>query len=122
MIYQKKDFLKVILLNLITCGIYQIIFLYEYDRDIRYMLSRTQKRPMEFLLAFVLTLLTCGLFIFYWYYTVFTAQAEEARAAGVLLAVDDPVVMTICMIIPFFSIYLLCDNFNKLLEANSEVK
>ena len=112
---QKKDFLKVILLTIITCGIYEIIFLYEYDKELRSMLTHTKKRPPEYLLAFVLSLLSCGLFMFYWYYMVFVSQAEEAKATGVVFNVEDPVVMTICMIIPFFSIYLLCDNFNKLL-------
>lgn len=115
--HQKKDFLKVILLSLVTCGIYWIIFLYGYDKELRYLLNRTAKRPMEFLLAFVLSILTCGLFMFYWYYTVFDAEADEAEAVGAVFAVEDPIVMTICMIIPFFGVYLLCDNFNKLLET-----
>ncbi len=113
---QKKDFLKVILLSLVTCGIYGIIFLYEYDRELRLMLAHTPKRPMEFLPALLLGILTCGLFMYYWYYTVFRAEADEAASLGVVFDVEDPIVMTICMIVPFFSIYLLCDNFNKLME------
>ncbi len=117
--YQKKEFVKVILLSLVTCGIYGIIFLYEYDKELRFMLNSTAKRPMEFLLAFVLSILTCGLFIYYWYYTVFAAEAEEARSCGAVFAIEDPIVMTICMIIPFFGTYLLCDNFNKLADAKN---
>ncbi len=116
---QKKDFFKIILLSVITCGIYSIVFLYRYDKELGMLLTHTQKRPMEFLLAFVLSILTCGIFMYFWYYTVYEAEAEEARAAGVEFNVEDPIVMTLCMIIPFFGLYLLCDNFNKLLEKKS---
>ena len=111
---QKKDFVKVILLSLVTCGIYKLIFLYEYDAEIRSLLSRTAKRPMEFIPALVISLLTCGLFMYYWYYTLYCAEGEQARASGVLLNVEEPPIMTLCMIVPFFGTYLLCDNFNKL--------
>ena len=112
---EKKDFIKVVLLSIVTCGIYEIIFLYEYDRDLRPLLTSVTKKPPEFLLFFVLSLLTCGLFMYYWYYCVFEAQAAEAAARGVALDVEEPLVMTLCMIIPIFKIYLLCENFNKLL-------
>lgn len=113
---QEKDFIKVILLSVITCGIYWIIFLYEYERDLRRLLTHTDRRPMEYLLAIVFSLLTCGLFMYYWYYTVFRAEDDEARAVGAVFNVEDPIVMTVCMIVPFFNAYLLCDNFNKLVK------
>lgn len=115
--FQKKDFIRVILLSIFTCGIYGIIFMYEYDREVRAMYRRGTHRPVEFLLAFILALLTCGIFIYWWYYTLYRFQAEEAAALGVVLNVEDPIVMTLCMIIPFFGIYLLCDNYNKIFDA-----
>lgn len=116
---QKKDFIKVILLSILTCNIYGIFFLYEYDRDLRQLCTHSTRVTTEYLLAFVLSIFTCGLFMYYWYYTIFVKEAEEAAATGVLFNVEDPLVMAICMVIPFFGTYLLCDNFNKLLCANS---
>ncbi len=74
---------------------------------------------MEYLLAFILSIFTCGLFMFYWYYTIFSKEAEEASVCGAIFNVEDPLVMTICMIIPFFNTYLLCDNINKLIDAKN---
>lgn len=115
--FTKKDFLKVIILSFVTCGIYGVIFMYEYDREVRAMYRHSSQPPMEFLLAFLLSILTCGIFMYWWYYTLYRFQAREAAALGVLLNVEDPVVMTICMIIPFFGTYLICDNYNKIYDA-----
>ncbi len=114
--YQRKNFIKVILLSLITCGIYNIVFMYEYDKEVRNLYRHANYRPMEFLLAFLLSLFTCGLFLYGWYYTLYRCQSEEAKAIGVILNIENPIIMTVCMIVPFFCTYLLCDNYNKLLE------
>lgn len=58
----------VLLLNVITCGIYNLFWMYSTTEDIKY-LSNRQDLPSG-ITAIILSLVTCGLYEIYWYYRI----------------------------------------------------
>lgn len=58
----------VLLLNVITCGIYNLFWMYSTTEDIKY-LSNRQDVPSG-ITAIILSLVTCRLYEIYWYYRI----------------------------------------------------
>jgi hypothetical protein len=70
MINTNRSFVKVLLLSLITCGIYGLIFTGSMIRDINVMLPAGEE-PLPSLGKFILlSLLTCGIYGFIFWYTL----------------------------------------------------
>ena len=63
---QKKDIVKMIILSIVTCGIYGIIWFINLTDDTN-LLSQ-EPSPTSGGTAFLLTLVTCGIYGFYWAY------------------------------------------------------
>ena len=63
---QKKDVVKLIILSIVTCGIYGIIWFVNLTDDTN-LLSQ-EPSPTSGGTAFLLTLVTCGIYGFYWAY------------------------------------------------------
>ncbi len=64
----KKSPGLILLLNILTCGIYQFFWMYTTTEDIKY-LTKNDSLPSG-LLVVVLSIITCGLYGFYWYYLI----------------------------------------------------
>ncbi|MEE1282801.1 MAG: DUF4234 domain-containing protein [Acutalibacteraceae bacterium] len=62
-----RNFLKFAVLNLVTCGIYGIICLYEISKDINTIASRyDNKKTMNYVLVWLLSLVTLGIPLMVW--------------------------------------------------------
>lgn len=81
---QKKDIAICIILSIVTCGIYGIIWFVSLTDDVR-IASEDQTLPSGGT-AFLLTLVTCGIYGFYWAYrmgqAVNTARTKRGLAAN----------------------------------------
>lgn len=117
---KKYNWLVVYLLNLVTCCIYNIVWLYqmgEKNNEIaeKYGIFKTQ----NYIIAYLLGMITCGIYPIYWMYKFCEQQILIAQASGVENApTNSPILMLLITFVPFYSIYALCDNYNRTAEAN----
>ena len=65
---QQRDFVKFILLNIITCGIYGIIFWIDFSNDINRACNGDGDVTPNYLVVVLLGIVTCGFYYFYWIY------------------------------------------------------
>ena len=69
---------KLILFNLLTCGIYSILFFIPFSFDLDVAAPRRDGgKTMNYLLALVLSLFTCSIVITVWHYQI-AERVEEA--------------------------------------------
>ncbi len=80
-----RSLLKLILLSIITCGIYGLIVLTSIGNDINVIASRYDgKRTMHFcLIAFVLTPITFGIASIVWIHKISDRIGSQLQARGI---------------------------------------
>lgn len=118
---EKKTYnwLTVLLLNIVTCGIYSIYVFHCMSTANNEEAARYGIKPrMTYLIAFLLGLVTCGIVPLVWFFLFNMQQVELAQAKGVKVApVDNGIVLGLLMFIPFYSFYVICDNYNRTIVA-----
>ena len=75
---QKYNFWKYLLLGLITCGIYQLYYLYKWTEDTNRLSQGVYKPSQNYLVVFLLSLVTCGIYYYIWTYQ----QGERLKVVG----------------------------------------
>ena len=108
--YQQRSVATVIILSIVTCGIYMFYWLYVTMRDINAYLGVSDMDPGIELLICIL----CSPYILYWYYKYATRISDASARAG-LPAKDDAIV---CLILGIFglgivSMGIMQDNVNR---------
>ena len=89
---QKRGIAEVIILSLVTCGIYGLYWLYAMSKDIKtYLDDETIDPGVELLL----TIVTCGIYGIYWYYKFGKLICTCQEKAGI--AVEDNSVVYIIL-------------------------
>ena len=74
----------------------------------------------SFVLAVVLGVITCGIYTLVWMYKFFKQQVEIAKANGVTVQpVEEPIILLILCCVPVYSYYMLCDIYNKNVDATA---
>lgn len=68
MIQQDRNYLKIVLLSLVTCGIYWFYYIYEIARDTNALCRGDGEETPGLASYFFLSLVTCGVYAYYWYY------------------------------------------------------
>ena len=63
---QKRDVVIAIILSIVTCGIYGIIWMIGLNDDVKTVSNDTTLPSGG--IVFLLTLVTCGIYGFYWFY------------------------------------------------------
>ena len=63
-----RSLLVYILLTIVTCGIYNWVFIYQLIQDVNIACDGDGEETMNFWLFFLLSLVTCGIFAYVWYY------------------------------------------------------
>ena len=121
--YMKTDrsLLTVILLSIVTCGIYQIFFWSKVGDDINIIASRRdgQKTMHYCLMSFVLAPITCGIYAFVWWHKLSNRIGEEARSRGIQTGFDAGTFWLwfvlgscLCGIGPLIYMHKLCTTMN----------
>lgn len=75
---QKRDVIVVILLSIITCGIYSIYWFYVTAESLNREDSNGEPL-MNYILAILLSIVTCGIFGIYWEYKFFKKSDVVTR-------------------------------------------
>ena len=63
-----RSLLIFILLSIVTCGIYNLVFLYQLITDVNIACEGDGDDTPGFWMFFLLTIVTCGIYGFIWYY------------------------------------------------------
>lgn len=92
---KERNLVTAIILSLVTCGIYGIIWFIGMTDDAKYVSEDTQMQSGG--LAFVLTLVTCGIYGFYWAYKM-GKMIEQAQTKRGLVAKDNSILYIVLMI------------------------
>lgn len=94
---QRRDPAIVLLLSIVTCGIYYFFWLYSVSQEMQDFLNEPDTSPgVEVLLCIV----TCGLYIFYWDYKTAQKIARMQERVG-LRVVDNGVLYIILNLLGF---------------------
>jgi hypothetical protein len=121
----KRGLVKFILLSIITCGIYTIVFYSGISSDINVIASRYDgKKTMHFcLLCFVVGPITAGIAELVWFHRISNRIGNEAkrRNTGVDFAAKDfwlwGVLGSLIIVGPFIYVYKLAEASNKIAES-----
>lgn len=122
MMKTNRGLLKFLLLNLITCGIYGIVFYSSVGEDINLMATkRDGKKTMHYCLVyFLLGPITCGIVTIVWFHNISARIGEEARARGINTGFGAStfwlwnVLGSLIVVGPFIYVYKLCQTMNHL--------
>lgn len=91
---KKRSIAEVIILSLITCGIYYLYWIYAFSNDIKtYLDDETINPGLEVLLSIV----TCGFYTIYWMYKYGKLLTTSQEKAGV--AIEDNAVLYLVLAI-----------------------
>jgi drug/metabolite transporter (DMT)-like permease len=124
-----RSLLAYILLNIVTCGIYELYFIYSVARDVNRICTPEDRQNTAGLLMFILlTLLTCGLYPYYWFYKLGDRIASDARGQfGIEIKENGTTLLLwmvlgafVCNLLTFVAYYFLINNLNALASAYNE--
>lgn len=95
---KERDILIVILLSMVTCGIYPIILFFTYGEELQQEARRhnTEVQLTDPVVAFLLGIVTCG--IYYYYYVYKQSQVLEELGKFYGIQTLDPVVLLLLSI------------------------
>ena len=110
--YQQRSVATVIILSIITCGIYMFYWIYVTSRDINTYLEISDMDPA---VEVILCIFTCGIYMLYWYFKYAQRISDAHIKAQLATASDDAIV---CLILGIFglgmvSVGIIQNNLNK---------
>ncbi|MBQ2282947.1 MAG: DUF4234 domain-containing protein [Agathobacter sp.] len=124
-----RGMLKVILLSIITCGIYGLVFYSSLGENINEIASRyDNKKTMHYcLLFFLVGPITCEIATLVWMHNISNRIGNEARRRGVNTDFGAGtfwlwnVLGSLIIVGPFIYLYKLCKTMNQLCEQYNRV-
>lgn len=119
-----RDFIAMVLLSIITCGIYGIIFWYQYSDDMNKVCYGDGKETKNYLLVILLSIITCGIYSWIWHYGVGNRLAENAPRYGLRFNEDGTTVLLwmllgslLCGFGTLYAQYIMVKNMNTLADS-----
>ncbi len=116
-----------ILLNIVTCGIYGLYFIYTLSRDINIVCREDGQNTAGLLAYFLLNFVTCGIYSWIWSYSFANRLYMNAPRYGMQFSENGTTVlmwdifgMLICGIGPFIAMYIMIKNLNILSKAYND--
>ena len=116
---KKFNWIALWLLPGVTFGIYALYAWHVITKNLNAMATAKGKKTiMGFIPAMLLGLVTFNIYPIYWLFKFFNLKAELAKENNVeLKPVDNPILLLLILCVPIYGIYVLCDNYNKLVDA-----
>ena len=93
-----RSFLKLLLLSIITLGIYEFWHLHHWTKDINTLCKDDGKNNEGVLLYILFTLLTCGLFPVFWWFKAADRLARAAVRESVAVDISGGKVLALCIV------------------------
>ncbi|MCI8371211.1 MAG: DUF4234 domain-containing protein [Lachnospiraceae bacterium] len=121
---ENRNLLTVILLTIVTCGLYNYYFLYSIARDMNVVCEGDGKQTGGMVQFILLSFITCGIYSWIWYYGIGNRMAENAPRYGLTFSENGTTILMwlvlgscCCGIGIFVAIHILCKNMNALAHA-----
>lgn len=119
-----RGMIKTILLSIITCGIYGIVFYSSIGENINLIASRRDgKKTMHYcLLFFLVAPITCEIAAIVWFHKISQRIGDEARARGIATNFGAStfwlwnVLGAFIIVGPFVYLHKLCKTMNAICE------
>lgn len=80
-----RSLIILILLNLVTCGIYNLFFIHQWAKDVNVACAGDNENTPGLLPFILLSLVTCGIYSWIWYYKLGNRLAANAPRYGLSL-------------------------------------
>ena len=119
-----RGLLSVVLLGIITCGIYNYYFVYALARDTNIACKDDGQKTAGLVAYILLSFFTCGFYSLYWEYKLMNRLNANAPSYGVSMQengtsvlVWDLVGYITCSIGHYVALYILIKNANLLFSA-----
>ncbi len=118
---QKKNIALCIVLSIVTCGIYGIVWFINENDDCNLVANNTEGTTGG--IAFLLTLVTCGIYGMYWCYK----KGEDIDKAYAARGVTPPNKGVVLLVLAIFglsivSFALIQDDLNKIADMDAQVR
>lgn len=120
---EKKSIAKIIILSILTCGIYSIYWTVVTTNDIEYALGEKSDGSCKSGgIVVLLTIITCGIYGIYWYYKEALRLQILAEDANIRPCGTEPWVYVVLSIfgLEIVSMALLQDEINRIVDANDK--
>lgn len=121
---KERNFWIYILLSIVTCGIYSIIFWYQYTEDINELCRGDGHESPNYIIVILLSIITCGIYGYIWYYSQANRLQAAADRYGTQVQGDGIVILLwlilgsfLCGLGIFVGIYMLINNMNIVARA-----
>jgi len=113
-----------ILLTIVTCGIYAIIFWYNYAEDMNRLCAGDGENTTNYIVAILLSIVTCGIYMWVWYYKIGNRLQKNAPRYGMQFQENGTSVLMwmilgsmLCGIGQFVAWHILIKNMNAIDQA-----
>ncbi|MBR4831007.1 MAG: DUF4234 domain-containing protein [Butyrivibrio sp.] len=119
-----RSLLIVILLSLVTCGIYAYYFIYTLARDVNIACEGDGEETPGLLPFILLSMVTCGIYALYWYYKLGNRLANNAERYGMRFEENGTTVLLwgligslLCGVGAYVALYIIIKNTNAICSA-----
>lgn len=124
---KQRSFITMLLLTIITCGIYGIIFWYQYSDDMNTVCNGDGKQTQNYLIVILLSIITCSIYYWIWVYGVGNRLSSNAPRYGTRFNEDGTTILLwmiigslLCGLGTLYAQYLLVKNMNILAEQYNQ--
>lgn len=121
MALKQRELAMLVVLSIVTCGIYSIYWLVTTTDDIEATIQNKDGSVSKGLTCFLLGIITCGIYTIYWYYK----QGERLHQIGKERGVEITNNSTLLVILAIFTAGVVAEVFlqmdiNKIINANPQ--
>ena len=120
---KKFNWLAIILLNLVTCGIYGIYAMYCMTKNQNTLAKQYGVKVITgYIAAILLNCVTCGVYMVVWQYMFLDQQISIAKVQGIdATPSNNPLVIFLIsyFLAPLYT-YISCENHNRVVDEYSK--
>ncbi|RGZ01516.1 DUF4234 domain-containing protein [Clostridium sp. AM58-1XD] len=123
---KKRNFWMMLLLTIITCGIYGIYWWYCFVEDMNALCEgRSNEKPSpNYIIVILLSFVTCGIYSLIWMYKQGNRMADAAETYGIRTNFNGTTLLLwfvvgqlLCGFGPLIGQYMWIDLFNQMADA-----
>ena len=123
---EDRSLLIYMLLSVVTCGIYGLIFMWSFTNDLNDVSSAKDSdgwRSPNFIIVILLMIVTCGIYSWYWLYKVGNTIQRSGDDYGVRVDESGTTLILWCLLLGvggLISYHLMFKNMNKICRKYNE--